>query len=542
MKKLLIALFLISSPALAERGIMEGKPSTLNAITVSSISANVTFGGSINVSTLALTGQFTVMTSTMNVYSAGTVGIYTGRTPQARLEIGATPQNQNVLGLRANESISIGNDGSNGAYGQIGLGYDGGNNSPCAIGITNTSGSGNSKGDIVMGCRSTTADSAPPIGFRLDSNSNGTFNYGVTAGTVTTTKDVNTGAGLHVGGSQNVLATNTGWEFSGGATPYINAYNRNTSAYLPGQIDALTLQLNANGGGNVGIGATAPVSKLTILQAAKQTLGATASSAIHLDQTGFNGELSQIGFGYATGLNYAPAVFTSSTTSGVGNTTADFVWALRTVTTDSPPTEKMRLTSAGNLTLTAAAASGTILGLYSNAGASAADQWQLRSNSDDSFTLVNQNASGNGVVLAANNSKQIGIGTTNILTSLDVIGSITQDLAATKSCATGVQTNSTGTFTSCVASDISLKQDVAPLKYNPGSIDLLKPVTYHWKDSNRGVGEKQGFIAQDVEKVYPDAVVSAGAGLKGIDSNAMIAALVLEVQQLRKRVASLEKK
>lgn len=108
------------------------------------------------------------------------------------------------------------------------------------------------------------------------------------------------------------------------------------------------------------------------------------------------------------------------------------------------------------------------------------------------------------------------------------------------SCATGVQTDADGVFSACVASDESLKKNVKPLAYASSSIDLLRPVTFEWKDVGRGKGTKQGFIAQEVERVYPNAVVSAGTNLRGIDSNAMLAALVLEVQELRKRIAALE--
>lgn len=110
------------------------------------------------------------------------------------------------------------------------------------------------------------------------------------------------------------------------------------------------------------------------------------------------------------------------------------------------------------------------------------------------------------------------------------------------SCATGVQTDADGVFSACVASDAVLKKNVKPLVHVPSSIDLLRPVTFEWKDAGRGKGVKQGFIAQDVEKVYPDAIVPAGKNLLGVDSNAMLAALVLEVQALRKRVAVLEAK
>lgn len=111
-----------------------------------------------------------------------------------------------------------------------------------------------------------------------------------------------------------------------------------------------------------------------------------------------------------------------------------------------------------------------------------------------------------------------------------------------KSCATGTQTDADGLFSACVASDASLKKNIAPLPYNPTLIDSLRPVTFEWKDKSRGVGKKSGFIAQEVQAVSPTSVVPAGTGLKGIDANSLTAALVSELKALRKRVAELEKK
>lgn len=110
------------------------------------------------------------------------------------------------------------------------------------------------------------------------------------------------------------------------------------------------------------------------------------------------------------------------------------------------------------------------------------------------------------------------------------------------SCATGVQTDADGLFSACAASDLSLKRDIKSISYK-GNIDALRPVSYRWRNiSARDDREHMGFIAQEVQKVYPAAVVSAGKDLIGIDSNALIAQLVLELQDVRKRLAKLEKK
>lgn len=110
-----------------------------------------------------------------------------------------------------------------------------------------------------------------------------------------------------------------------------------------------------------------------------------------------------------------------------------------------------------------------------------------------------------------------------------------------KSCATGITTDATGKMNGCVASDRRLKINIQNLKLDLSIVDKLHPVTYEWQDKSiRGNGQKTGFIAQEVERVLPNAVVSAGQDFKGIDPMAINALLVAEIQDLRKRVAALE--
>jgi hypothetical protein len=56
-------------------------------------------------------------------------------------------------------------------------------------------------------------------------------------------------------------------------------------------------------------------------------------------------------------------------------------------------------------------------------------------------------------------------------------------------------------------SDERLKKNITDLKQGLSAVMRLKPVSYEWKNQNDGAGEKIGFIAQDVEKIIPQAVV-----------------------------------
>jgi hypothetical protein len=64
----------------------------------------------------------------------------------------------------------------------------------------------------------------------------------------------------------------------------------------------------------------------------------------------------------------------------------------------------------------------------------------------------------------------------------------------------------------------------------------LQPVRFQW---NRNDTEDIGFIAQDVESIFPEAVGSTSVGLT-ISYNKFIPLLVETVKTLENRVSSLE--
>ena len=132
------------------------------------------------------------------------------------------------------------------------------------------------------------------------------------------------------------------------------------------------------------------------------------------------------------------------------------------------------------------------------------------------------------------NNGNVGIGTTVPATALDVNGTIQQTGA--KNCSTGVTTNANGAFNGCVVSDERLKKDIEPLQYDPNLIMDLKPSTFDFKDNHIG-HQSAGFIAQQVGSVFPEAQVPAGIidgkQYYGVDSNAILAVIVSELQHMR---------
>lgn len=85
-------------------------------------------------------------------------------------------------------------------------------------------------------------------------------------------------------------------------------------------------------------------------------------------------------------------------------------------------------------------------------------------------------------------------------------------------------------------SDASLKKDIRPIK----GIEIVKRlngVLFAWKDSGK---EAAGVVAQDVEKVLPEAVITDGEGIKSVDYDALIAPLIEAVKEQQVEIEALK--
>lgn len=110
-----------------------------------------------------------------------------------------------------------------------------------------------------------------------------------------------------------------------------------------------------------------------------------------------------------------------------------------------------------------------------------------------------------------------------------------------------VATNSVSAPAFYYTSDINLKKDICPIPDTLAKIDKLNGVYFKWKDSNQ---PSMGMIAQDVEKIFPEAVTkNSETGLKSVDYGKMVAPLIeavkiqqKEIEKLEARVAELESK
>ena len=126
----------------------------------------------------------------------------------------------------------------------------------------------------------------------------------------------------------------------------------------------------------------------------------------------------------------------------------------------------------------------------------------------------------------------VGIGCTAPQYKLHVIGDI-----ASSATIRGVNAYVTGAITAC--SDIRYKKDITPLPNALSNIMQLQGVNYFWK--TKEFPEKQftetkqlGFIAQEIEKIYPEVVMTDKDGYKSVDYSRLTPVLVEAIKELKK--------
>lgn len=75
-------------------------------------------------------------------------------------------------------------------------------------------------------------------------------------------------------------------------------------------------------------------------------------------------------------------------------------------------------------------------------------------------------------------------------------------------------------------SDARLKKDVALLEGALAKVMRLRGVAFSWKDTTHGEGPQVGLIAQEVEKIFPEAVTTGGDGFKRVDYGRLVSPLI----------------
>ncbi|HNO25070.1 MAG TPA: tail fiber domain-containing protein, partial [Leptospiraceae bacterium] len=112
----------------------------------------------------------------------------------------------------------------------------------------------------------------------------------------------------------------------------------------------------------------------------------------------------------------------------------------------------------------------------------------------------------------------VGIGTTNPTALLHVAGTAG---------------NTSGTWSNL--SDERLKKNIFDYKGSLEKVLNLRPVSFEWKENKEGktAGRHIGFIAQEVEKIFPEWVSTMSDGNKWMTPEGMNAVLVQSIREMK---------
>ncbi|MBU2025896.1 MAG: tail fiber domain-containing protein [Patescibacteria group bacterium] len=128
----------------------------------------------------------------------------------------------------------------------------------------------------------------------------------------------------------------------------------------------------------------------------------------------------------------------------------------------------------------------------------------------------------------------VGIGTATPGEELHVQG----DAKVSNLTVDGAVYSNSGVLTNVNPSDERLKKDINEMGNVLEDIMKLRPVTYRWKEGT-DKETKRGFIAQELERVFPELVAPGRNGYKGIYSTDFIPYLIKAVQEQQIQIKSL---
>lgn len=138
---------------------------------------------------------------------------------------------------------------------------------------------------------------------------------------------------------------------------------------------------------------------------------------------------------------------------------------------------------------------------------------------DDNLTLWTNRTEKVRITLAGN----VGIGRTNPAYKLDVAGGV----------------NASGGYTQ--VSDRRLKENIAPLENALQKVSALEGVSFSWKPGTFKAGQNDiGLIAQDVESVVPEVVVTGSDGFKSIDYSRLVPLLINAIHEQQQEIDALK--
>jgi len=91
------------------------------------------------------------------------------------------------------------------------------------------------------------------------------------------------------------------------------------------------------------------------------------------------------------------------------------------------------------------------------------------------------------------------------------------------------------------ASDVRFKTDISTLSGSLDKVKQLRGVTFNWKDKTKDSTQQIGFIAQEVEEIFPQLVKTDKAGMKSVAYSNITAVLVEAIKEQEHQIDELKK-
>ena len=117
---------------------------------------------------------------------------------------------------------------------------------------------------------------------------------------------------------------------------------------------------------------------------------------------------------------------------------------------------------------------------------------------------------------------------------------ITGSIQLTGSAAIGGDITATGDITAYFSSDENLKNNVELIPNAVEKVKLIKGVSFDWNNKSNYEGHDVGVIAQDIERVLPELVVTRENGFKAVKYDRLVALLIQVNKELIERIENLE--
>ena len=150
----------------------------------------------------------------------------------------------------------------------------------------------------------------------------------------------------------------------------------------------------------------------------------------------------------------------------------------------------------------------------------------------------------------ASTATTAGTVTTAAQSAITSVGTLT-GLTVSGATATGALTvtgaiTATGDITAFSASDIRFKENITAIQSPIEKIKMISGNTYDWKAENKDIhgfeGNDVGVIAQEIEVVLPQLVVTRDNGYKAVKYDKLVALLIEGIKEQQKQIEDLSNK